>query len=88
MKAGRIKSLIKQYRQLLQDAGIEPADFPHDQLLGAAASTYSLSHVLAMLPKMENFIAQNQMVRVRHWLGVVQGVLWSNGLISLDEFGD
>lgn len=85
MKARKVRQVIRQYSQLLEAAGVEVADFPHDQKLKSDPQALSLKQVRAMLPKMMKFTEQNQMAKVYRWLGFVQGVLWANGLISIGE---
>lgn len=85
MKARNVRKIIKRYTRILEEAGVEAVDFPHDQKLRLDLQALSLKQVQAMLPKMEKFIEQNKMAKVYRWLGFAQGVLWACGLISIGE---
>lgn len=45
----------------------------------------ALSHVLAMIPQMREFLEQGRRDKVFRWLGFIQGVLWLSGEFSLEK---
>lgn len=55
-------------------------------------------HVLGMLPKMRGFAAQIPLLegaervamiaKVNRWLGFVQGWLWTQGIVTVEELAD
>ena len=45
-------------------------------------------HIVSMIPKMEEMSQKNDYVtreKLMRWIGFMQGVLWSDGLYSIDE---
>jgi hypothetical protein len=45
-------------------------------------------HIVSMIPKMEEMSQKNDYAtreKLMRWIGFMQGVLWSDGLYSIDE---
>jgi len=96
MTPDRVLMVIKNYRLLFENMGIGKIDYPHDNFVNSPASTIlgievkvpttvHLEHCNGMLFKMEEFVKEGRMEKVFRWLGFVQGVLWSNGIYTLNE---
>ncbi len=70
-------------RSYFESHAIDKIDYPHDELLDTQAS--GLAHCHGMLYRMEQFIQQDRMGKTNRWLGFIQGVLWDQRRITLDE---
>ena len=47
--------------------------------------TNQLEHCGWMLQEIGKMLAQNKIEKCNRWLGFVQGVLWSQGLLTIDQ---
>ena len=59
----------------------------HRQTL-AAAPNAKLQHVLNMLVTTWDFVCEDRREKAFRWLGFIQGVLWAEGIYSIDELRD
>lgn len=55
----------------------------HEEVNGGI--TKEQEHVLEMIPKMRNFHWDKQVEKAMRWLGFIQGVLYSQGIFTIDE---
>lgn len=44
-----------------------------------------LGHLITMLPRMEEFVKEGRREKAFRWLGFVQGVLWTEGVYTIEE---
>jgi hypothetical protein len=82
MTPEQILSAINKYEKLLENLGDTPLESKHDNRCCQSTAT---AHLLTMIPKMREFISQNKLEKAFRWLGFIQGVLWFEGLYTLDE---
>lgn len=83
MTAEKVLEVIDTYRQLFVKKGVGKLDFPHDVALSCA--NLGLEHCHGMLDKIVEFVRENRMEKTFRWLGFIQGVLWSNGIYTLED---
>ncbi len=57
---------------------IDPCVYPEDRV-------DQFSHALWMIGETKKLLAEGRREKAMRWLGFIQGVLWSSGLISLKE---
>ena len=57
----------------------------HGSPYAMTISDSTISHCLDMLPRMEQFLTDGRKEKVCRWLGFIQGVLWAEGIFSIDE---
>lgn len=46
------------------------------------------SHCAAMIPQMEEFLAEGRRDKVFRWLGFIQGVLYAKGVYTIEQLKD
>lgn len=86
MTPEKMLEVVQIYRALLLH--IPPADGPYDQV---PTPRGALAHVHGMLNKIEDFIAEadpKAWDKANRWLGFLQGVLWMQGLYTLNQMRD
>jgi hypothetical protein len=83
MDAKKVQEVIDVYRAKLEELGAKPIDYTHTEFVYLGEE--KLGHCLGMLPQMEQFIKDNEMDKVFRWLGFIQGVLWVEGIYTLEE---
>lgn len=82
MTGEKIKEVTAIYRERLTAAGYAPERFRADD---TPACGQSLRHLLFMLDEIDDFVTAERMDKANRWLGFVQGVLWRNGLYTLED---
>lgn len=86
MTPEKLRSAIHEYRSIFVALGVDPEEYPHDELVGPKNDEADvLEHCCAMLPKMEVFIDQGRVEKAMRWLCFVQGCLFCCGIFSLDD---
>ncbi|HEY0979360.1 MAG TPA: hypothetical protein VGE23_00765 [Candidatus Paceibacterota bacterium] len=88
MTPEKLRLLIHEYRSIFVALGIEPEEYPHDDLVGPKSSEGEadvLAHCCAMLPKMEVFVSEGRIEEAMRWLVFVQGCLFSCGIFSFED---
>lgn len=71
------------YRQKFDELNVNIVDYPHK---GRTPNPkQGLEHCHGMLDKMEQFVDEDRMDKVFRWLGFLQGVLWIQGIYTLDD---
>lgn len=83
MNNEKILEVISIYRKRLTELRIEEKSISH--VLFMSSRKEGLEHCHAMLPKMEVFLVEGRLDKVFRWLGFLQGVLWSQGLYTLND---
>src|SRR3989344_4607245 len=84
MTPQKVLETIATYRKLFEEAGTGKIDYLHDELL-TTPDLLSLPHCHGMLDKMEEFVRDKRIEKVMRWLGFVQGVLWVQGVYTLEN---
>lgn len=56
-----------------------------DEALCADHPSERLEHLLYMTMKITDWVRQGRLDKAQRWLGFVQGVLWAEGLASIDQ---
>jgi hypothetical protein len=84
----KCKEVLALYRKKF--GNIEPAK--HDPNANPCGAGYIVfrslavkKHLRAMLDEMDQFIAEGKREKFMRWLGFMQGVLWTQGVYTLDE---
>ena len=86
MTPEKLYSVIHEYRSIFVALGIEPEEYPHDDLVGPKNDEADvLAHCCAMLPKMEVFVSEGRIEEAVCWLVFVQGCLFSCGIFSFED---
>lgn len=44
-----------------------------------------LYHVLTMIPRLRQLVLEHRIEKAFRWLGFIQGVLWTEGIYTIDE---
>jgi hypothetical protein len=57
----------------------------YERKLAGVFVTEALAHVRTMLPRVKNFVTEGRLDKAFRWLGFIQGVLWAQGIYSIDE---
>jgi hypothetical protein len=83
MNAEKFTMIIQQYRKQFESDGIGKIDYPHGDILDDAR--HSLEHCHGMLDRMDEFIKEKRFPKLNRWLGFIQGVLWTNGLVTMTD---
>ncbi len=65
----------------------DPGALPVRADIGSLRNSHTdkVSHALWMIQETRDFIHECRIEKAFRWLGFVQGVLWSIGLVSIDE---
>ena len=89
----RILKACQKYKGLL--AQYEPTAFPTAEMIQASERDChdynrekSLNHALWMCTAIEEQMKEGKYGKAERWLCFIQGVLWMNGLCSIDEMRD
>ena len=83
MKVDKVKRVINYYESTLTKLGFRPEEANYNNKL--ILPSVHMNHILSMLPKMKLFLKENRVEKTMRWLGFVQGVLYSQGLYSIDN---
>lgn len=83
MDNNQLLGVLDLYERRLIELSVEAIDYPHHSKVRSRKAT--LGHVLGMLPKMREFVAEGRRDKLMRWLGFAQGVLWSAGVYSLED---
>ena len=79
-----IKNITSLYRRKLH--GIKIMQYAYD--ISPETSEDKLSHIVSMLNHIDEFTDDDQTDKAFRWLGFVQGVLWTEGIYTLNEMKD
>jgi hypothetical protein len=86
----RISKACQKYKDLL--FGYKPIRFPTAEMIPASERDCrdynrekSLQHAMWMCIVIEEQMTEGQYGKAERWLCFIQGVLWMNGLCSIDE---
>jgi len=73
---------LSRYSAVL--APITPAQCPRDQYVHGL-STIVLEHLRWMLDQIDTLQLEGHHDKVMRWCGFIQGVMWANGICTLNE---
>lgn len=76
MLTAKCVAILTMYGKKLDREG---GSFPHENL------SIPLQHVKTMIPKTIDFFRHNRREKGFRWLGFIQGVLWTQGVYTIDE---
>lgn len=84
MNEEKVFAIIARYRALFK----ERLNLEKQKHLTTLTPTEreALAHCHAMLDEMEEFVRQKRLDKAFRWLGFIQGVLWSQGVFTLEQF--
>ncbi len=96
MTSEKILLACQRYKALITSSGRkEPEKFPTDEKIQALERdcllynrNKSLLHVLWMCLEIEKLLQEGKRDKAERWLCFIQGVLWMNGICSIDEMRD
>lgn len=79
----QVLQALDLYEQVLKERGAEPIEVPHNYC--PASPKEALNHALSMIAPMHQFLVDGKREELMRWLGFLQGILWSEGIFTLDE---
>jgi hypothetical protein len=80
----QILQAVQKYEKRLQPEGIRPERCSKSP----DSSVEALNHVSWMIGEIRKQVAAQETEKAMRWLGFVQGVLWTNGVFTIDEMRD
>lgn len=89
MTPEKILAACQRYKELL--VGYTPSKFPTEMKITLERDCLeynrivSLTHVLWMCSIIEEQVSEGTYGKAERWLCFIQGVLWMNGVCSIDE---
>jgi hypothetical protein len=84
MDKNKIKEVSYMYEKFLKDKGCVSKKYDSETKLIQPSEQEALSHILYMIEEIKKFIKENRVEKAFRWLGFIQGLLWSYGIISLE----
>jgi recombinational DNA repair protein (RecF pathway) len=79
----KILEVVWRYKEKLR------AIIPNKSVMDTRPSHYtSLAHAAYMCDRITEFVAEGRRDKAFRWLGFLQGVLWVNGVFTLDELAN
>ena len=82
MTEAQVREAVKKYREKLSHIYQAKRFNPDSKPI---YSWEQLDHVLWMLDLTEHFLDNMKTEKVFRWLGFIQGVLWSEGMYTINE---
>jgi len=93
MTPDKIMTACHKYKELL--FGYQPISFPTAEMIPALERDCrdynresSLQHAMWMCTAIEEQVKNGKCSKAERWLCFIQGVLWMNGICSIDEMRD
>jgi hypothetical protein len=80
MSPEKIKELMHFYTRAI---GLEPRR--DDQGFGGKDTNVALHHAVWMCGEVIQFANTQRMAKANRWIGFIQGVLWSHGVMTIDQ---
>ena len=87
MTPEQIRLACVKYERMISGAKITPEQFPTTVKQSVGVED-SLAHARWMCGEILSLLIQGKVEKAERWLCFVQGVLWVNGLSSIDEMRD
>lgn len=88
MDLERVKAIVDYYDWMLRKQEFLPEKFPDDEMiddLSDFGNCGAKRHVRAMIAEMQSMIVEGRTEKCMRWLGFIQGVLWTDGMFTLEE---
>lgn len=87
MTSEQVLAAVEKYEKILGGrADLPPTRFSTNGLL--PSRTDCLRHALWMTRELRKHLSGGKVEKAMRWLGFVQGVLWSLGVVSIEEMKD
>jgi hypothetical protein len=80
----KVDEILTKYFDQVKALGYQPKRHPPEEKLAIRGSQQALEHVLWMCHEVRSWPAERLEKKFR-WLGFVQGVLWREGIQSVEE---
>jgi hypothetical protein len=80
MSPEKIKQLMHYYTRII---GLEPRR--DESGFGWRDANISMGHVVWMCGQVLEFVDTQRMAKANRWIGFIQGVLWSKGIMTIDQ---
>lgn len=86
----RADRMLDLYCKRLSDLGYEPVPYP-DEHAHIGENVYKggkypvLNHALWMCGEARRFAREHRRAKAYRWIGMIQGLLWTGGIFSIDE---
>jgi len=77
-----LTTIEKQLKLLFPAVKAQEVDYSARKVL---TPEEAVAHLLTMLPKMREFLAQGRLEKIDRWLGFAQGYIHALGFFSLNE---
>lgn len=84
MSDRKIKSVLDRYQTRLE----ELMSANDDARSATGIRDDQIQHAQGMIPKMHAFLKEGRREKAFRWLGFLQGVLYSNGIYTIDEMAN
>jgi len=82
MEVYRVLEILEIYEKLLVKRGAKPVKMERGNPFSREKS---LDHLLSMIPQMREFAVSGKKDKLFRWLGFMQGVLWMNGIFTIEQ---
>lgn len=84
MSDKKIQLVLTKYELRFEDI-LKASD---DALSDAGVHRVHMEHAKQMIPKMRQFLVEKRREKVFRWLGFLQGVLYCNGIYTIEEMAN
>ena len=84
MNNNRILAVLEAYEKHFINKGAENIKADFDEIPTSHQETWN--HLLSMIGEMKVFLKQNRREKLFRWLDFMQGVLWTTGEFTLNQF--
>lgn len=81
MTTQQIITLVGMYEQTLKLIKSERAEYS----LHNPSHAQALGHAVHMCSQIKGLVAEKKIDKAHRWLGFLQGILWTQGIFSIDE---
>ena len=81
MNAAQIITIIDNYQKTLKL--LKPQRAPYD--LRNPSHAEALGHAVHMCDQIKGLVAEKKLDKAHRWLGFLQGILWTQGIFTIDE---
>ena len=85
MSVEKISEALSECETILVDYGMWPLELSEKRLnMDEHPHSVSLCHCLYMCQKAQDFLKEDRREKAMRWLCFVQGVLWTQGLLTIE----
>jgi hypothetical protein len=92
MSKNLVLSLLNFYEKKLEEMNIQPIEADFDDIISGKEKEVTLGHCRSIIPQIRILVTDGQGLRstrirdhVYRQLGFVQGVMWSEGIYSINQ---